>query len=90
MKLKPLADRVLVKPDQGDTKSPGGIIIPDAAREKTQQGLVTEIGDDIEAIKVKPKQVVMYDKYAGVPIKIDGQDYLILKASDLLAVFELE
>ena len=86
MKVKPLADRVMVKLEKSETKSTGGIIIPDTAQEKTQQGLVVEVGDDKEVIKVKPGQKVMYDKYAGTQIKIDGEEHLILKMSDIIAV----
>ena len=87
MKVIPLADRVLVKPEKSEAKSPGGIIIPDTARDKTHQGTVIEIGDD-EAIKVKPGQKVMYDKYVGTPVKIDEEECLILKMDNLIAVFE--
>ncbi len=87
MKVIPLGDRVLVKPDESETKSPGGIIIPDAAREKTHQGYVIEIGDGKE-VSVKPGQKVMYNKYGGTSIKIDGEEHLILKTEDLIAVFE--
>ncbi|MDR2633328.1 MAG: co-chaperone GroES [Treponema sp.] len=88
MKVKPLADRVMVKLEKNESKTAGGIIIPDTAQEKTQTGLVVEIGDDSEAIKVKAGQKVMYDKYAGTQIKIDGVEYLILKMSDIIAVIE--
>ena len=88
MKVKPLADRVLVKLGKDEAKTAGGIIIPDTAQEKTQRGKVVEIGDDKEAIKVKPGQKVMYDKYAGTQIKIDGIEHLILKMSDIIAIVE--
>ena len=88
MKVKPLADRVMVKLEKNEAKTAGGIIIPDTAQEKTQQGKVVEIGDDKEVIKVKPGQKVMYDKYAGTQIKIDGEEYLILKMSDIIALVE--
>jgi chaperonin GroES len=88
MKVKPLLDRVMVKLEKNEAKTAGGIIIPDTAQEKTQQGTVVEIGDDKEVIKVKPGQKVMYDKYAGTQIKIDGEDHLILKMSDIIAVVE--
>ena len=88
MKVKPLADRILVKIEKSEAKSAGGIIIPDTAQEKTQTGVVSEIGDDTEVIKVKTGQKVMYDKYAGTQIKIDGAEYLILKMSDILAIIE--
>ena len=88
MKVKPLADRVLVKIEKSEAKSAGGIIIPDTAQEKTQTGVVSEVGDDTEVIKVKAGQKIMYDKYAGTQIKIDGTEYLILKMSDILAIIE--
>ena len=88
MKIKPLADRILVKIEKSEAKSAGGIIIPDTAQEKTQTGVVCEIGDDSEVIKVKSGQKVMYDKYAGTQVKIDGEECLILKMSDIIAVIE--
>ena len=88
MKIKPLSDRVLVKIEKSEAKSAGGIIIPDTAQEKTQTGVVSEVGDDKEVIKVKSGQKIMYDKYAGTQVKVDGQEYLILKMSDILAVIE--
>jgi chaperonin GroES len=88
MKVKPLLDRVMVKLEKNEAKTAGGIIIPDTAQEKTQQGVVVEIGDDKDVIKVKPGQKVMYDKYAGTQIKIDGEEHLILKMSDIIAIVE--
>ena len=88
MKVMPLADRVMVKLEKTEAKTAGGIIIPDTAQEKTQQGLVVEVGDDKEVIKVKAGQRVMYDKYAGTQVKIDGEDHLILKMADIIAVVE--
>jgi len=88
MKVVPLADRVMVKLEKSEEKTAGGIIIPDTAQEKTQQGVVVEVGDDKEVIKVKPGQKVMYDKYAGTQVKIDGVEHLILKMADIIAVVE--
>jgi chaperonin GroES len=88
MKVKPLADRVIVKLEKSETKSAGGIIIPDTAQEKTQKGVVVEVGDDKEVIKVSPRQKILYDKYAGTQIKIDDADHLILKMQDILAIIE--
>ena len=88
MKVKPLGDRVLVKPDAVETKTAGGIIIPDTAQEKTQRGVVVAVGDDKENIKVSVGQKVIHDKYAGTQIQIDGVDHLILKSNDLVAVVE--
>ncbi|GHV95514.1 10 kDa chaperonin [Spirochaetia bacterium] len=88
MKVKPLTDRVMVKLEKNEAKTAGGIIIPDTAQEKTQQGVVVEVGDDKDVIKVKAGQKVMYDKYAGTQIKIDGVEHLILKMADIIAVVE--
>ncbi|MDR1278931.1 MAG: co-chaperone GroES [Treponema sp.] len=88
MKVKPLADRVMVKLEKNEAKTAAGIYIPDTAQEKTQTGTVVEVGDDKDVIKVKNGQKVMYDKYAGTQIKIDGVEHLILKMSDIIAVIE--
>ncbi|MGN0729852.1 co-chaperone GroES [Treponema sp.] len=90
MKVKPLADRVLVKQVAAETKTAGGIIIPDTAQEKTQQAVVEAVGPgtEKEKITVKPGDKILYDKYAGTVIKIDGEDYLILKNCDIIAVVE--
>jgi len=88
MKVIPLADRVMVKLEKTEAKTAGGIIIPDTAQEKTQQGVVVEVGDDKDVIKVKAGQKVMYDKYAGTQIKIDGEEHLIIKMADIIAIVE--
>jgi chaperonin GroES len=90
MKVKPLADRVIVKLEKSETKSSGGIIIPDTAQEKTQTGTVTAVGPgtEKEKITVSAGQKVLYDKYAGTQIKLDGEDHLILKMADIVAVLE--
>lgn len=94
MKVKPLADRVLVKIEEGETKTSGGIIIPQTAQEKTQTGVVVAVGPGKETdkgkepISVQVGQKVMYDKYAGTPVKIDGVEHLIVKNSDIVAVLE--
>ena len=88
MKIKPLGDRVLLKVSEGEQKSSGGIYIPETAQEKTQEGVVIAIGDDKDAIKVKVKDRVMYDKYAGTTIKVNGEERLIVKGDDILAVIE--
>ena len=88
MKVKPLADRVMVKLEKNEAKTAGGIIIPDTAQEKTQTGVIVAVGDDKEVIKVSVGQKVMYDKYAGTQVKIDGEEHLILKMSDIIAVVE--
>ena len=88
MKVQPLGDRVLIKVQESETKSAGGIIIPQTAQEKTQTGTVVAVGTDADVIKVKVKDKVMYDKYAGTQIKLDGVEHLIVKMSDILAVLD--
>lgn len=85
MKIKPLGDRVLVKLETVEEKTAGGIFIPQTAQEKTQTGVVVEVGDD-EMIKVTSGDKVMYDKYAGTQVKMDGDEHLLLRFSDILAV----
>lgn len=90
MKIKPLADRVLVKPVKAESKTASGIIIPEAAQEKTQTATVEAVGPGTEKdpVTVKVGETIMHDKYAGTQIKIDGEDYLIVKNSDIIAVIE--
>ncbi len=86
MTIKPLGDRVLVKVEEADQKTAGGIYIPDTAQEKTQNGVVLAIGDD-EEITVKVDDKIIYDKYAGTSVKVNDEEQLILKAADILAVY---
>jgi chaperonin GroES len=88
MKIRPLADRVLVKMEEVQEKTASGIFIPQTAQEKTQIATVVAVGDDTEAIKVKVGDKVMHDKYAGTSVKADGVEYLILSMGDILAVIE--
>ena len=90
MKIKPLADRVLVKNDKAETKTASGPIIPEAAQEKTQTAVVVEVGPgtDENPITVKKGDRIMYDKYAGTQVKIDGEDHLILRMNDIIAVIQ--
>jgi len=90
MKIKPLADRVLVKNEKAESKTASGIIIPEAAQEKTQTAKVVAVGPGTEEdkITVKVSERIMYDKYAGTQIKINNEDHLILKMSDIIAVIE--
>lgn len=87
MTIKPMGDRVLIKMEEVEEKTAGGIFIPQTAQEKTQVGEVVALGDD-ESITVTVGQKVMYDKYAGTTIKIDGKDHLILHMGDILAVVQ--
>lgn len=88
MKLKPLADRVLLKQEKAETKTASGIIIPETAQEKTQTAIVEAVGPgtEKEKITVNVGDRVMYDKYAGTQVKVDGEEYLIVKNSDIIAV----
>ena len=88
MKIKPLGDRVVLRVSEGEQKTSGGIYIPQTAQEKTQEGVVVAVGDDKDAIKVKVKDRVMYDKYAGTTVKVNGEEQLIVKMSDILAIIE--
>jgi len=86
--VKPLADRVLVEPAAAEQKTAGGIIIPDTAKEKPQKGTVVAVGNGKkdEPITVKVGDQVLYGKYSGTEINIEGKDYLIMRESDILAV----
>ena len=88
MKIKPLADRVLVLPAPAEEKTIGGIIIPDSAKEKPLKGKVIAIGNGTkdEEMVVNPDDTVLYGKYAGTEIELDGEKYLIMKQSDILAI----
>ena len=88
MKIKPLADRVLVLPAPAEEKTIGGIIIPDSAKEKPLKGKVIAIGNGTkdEEMVVKPDDTVLYGKYAGTEIELDGEKYLIMNQSDILAI----
>ena len=87
MNIKPLADRVLVLPAQAEEKV-GGIIIPDTAKEKPQRGKVIAVGQGTkdEAMVLKENDVVHYGKYAGTELEYEGEKYLIMRQSDVLAV----
>jgi len=86
--IKPLADRVLIEPSPAEEKTAGGIIIPDTAKEKPQRGTVVAAGPGKkdEPMTVKPGDVVLYGKYAGTEINVDGNDFLIMRESDILAI----
>ena len=86
--LKPLADRVLVEPAPAEEKTVGGIIIPDTAKEKPQRGKVVAAGNGKkdEPMTVKAGDTVLYGKYAGTEITVDGKEYLIMRESDIFAI----
>jgi chaperonin GroES len=86
--IKPLADRVLVEPAAAELKTAGGIIIPDTAKEKPQRGIVVAVGNGKkdEPITVQVGDTVLYGKYSGTEINVEGKDYLIMRESDILAI----
>ena len=94
-KVKPLGDRVLVKPVEEDEQVKGGIIIPDTAKEKPQRGEIVAVGDgklgdsgNRIALSVKAGDTVLYGKYSGTEVNLDDEDYLIMPEGDILAVIE--
>ena len=94
MKIRPLQDRVIVKRVQEEEKTKGGIIIPDTAKEKPQQGKVIAVGlgkkekNERVALDVKEGETILFGKYSGQDIKIDGEEYLIMREDEVLAVLD--
>jgi chaperonin GroES len=95
MKFRPLHDRVVVKRIEADAKTAGGIIIPDTAQEKPQQGEVVAVGpggrDDhgkLIPIDVKPRDIILFGKWSGTEVKIDGVEFIIMKESDIMGVLD--
>ena len=95
MAFRPLGDRVLVKRVEEESKTKGGIIIPDTAKEKPQEGEVISVGpgvrDDsgkVNALELKAGDRILFGKWSGTEVKIDGQDLLIMKESDIMGVLE--
>ncbi len=93
MKIKPLADRVVIKPSEAEERTAGGIILPDTAKEKPQEGTVVAVGPGKisengtkVAMEVKVGNKVLYGKYSGTEIVIDGVEHLIMRESDILAI----
>ncbi len=88
MKIKPLADRVLIQPAPAEEKTVGGIIIPDTAKEKPLKGEVVAVGQGTkdEEMILKVGDQVLYGKYAGTELEFEGKDYLIMRQSDVVAV----
>ena len=87
-KLRPLDDRVVVKPVEAEERTAGGIVLPDTAKEKPQRGTVVAAGPGKkdEPVTVKVGDTVLYGKYAGTEIQIEGDDFLIMRESDILAI----
>ena len=95
MKFRPLHDRVVIRRAEGDLKSKGGIIIPDAAKEKPQEGEVIAVGpgsrDDtgrLIPLDVMPGDTILFGKWSGTEVKIDGEDLLIMKETDILGIVD--
>ncbi|WP_372422324.1 co-chaperone GroES [Salinarimonas chemoclinalis] len=95
MKFRPLHDRVVVRRIEADTKTAGGIIIPDTAKEKPQQGEVVAVGPgardekgEVVALEVKAGDRVLFGKWSGTEVRIDGEDLLIMKESDIMGVLD--
>ena len=95
MKLRPLHDRVLVEPLEAEEKTAGGIIIPDTAKEKPMEGKIVAAGNGarsedgaVTALDVKSGDRILYGKWSGTEVKIDGQDLLIMKESDIMGIIE--
>ena len=88
LNIKPLADRVLVEPLEAETKTASGIIIPDTAKEKPQKGNIVAVGPGTKEnpVTVKVGNTVLYGKYSGTELKLNGKDYLIMRESDILAI----
>jgi len=88
LSIRPLADRVLVEPAAAETTTSSGIIIPDTAQEKPQKGKVVAVGNGKvdEPLTVKVGDTVLYGKYGGTELKLEGSDYLIMRESDILAI----
>ncbi|MFN3613031.1 MAG: co-chaperone GroES [Rubrimonas sp.] len=95
MNFKPLHDRVLVKRIEGDTKTAGGLIIPDTAKEKPQEGEVIAVGEgarkdsgELIPMSVKAGDRILFGKWSGTEVKLNGEDLLIMKESDILGIVE--
>ncbi len=95
MGYRPLGDRLLVKPNPSEETTKSGIVLPDSAQEKPQEGTVISAGpggkDDsgkVVAMEVKKGEIILYSKYSGTEVKIDGKEHLIIKESDVLAIVE--
>jgi len=95
MKIRPLADKVLVERVEAENKTAGGIVLPDTAKEKPQRGKIVSVGqgkvlDDgtCKQMQVKKGDMVLFTSYAGTEVKIDGKEYLIMDESDIMAVIE--
>ena len=94
-KIRPLQDRILVRQLESEEKSAGGIIIPDSAKEKPFQGKVEAVGNgkkledgSVKPLDVKKGDIILFERYAGTSVKLDGEDYMIMREDDVLAVLD--
>ena len=95
MKIRPLHDRVIVKREEDERKSPGGIVIPDTATEKPIRGKVLAVGKgkilengNVRALDIKVGDHILFGKYSGTEVKVEGQEYLVMREEDVMAVIE--
>lgn len=95
MKIRPLADKVLVERLEAETKTAGGIVLPDSAKEKPQRGKIVAVGEgkvlddgSVRKLQLKKGDNVLFTSYAGTEVKIDGKEYLIMSESDVMAIIE--
>ena len=96
MNLKPMDDRIVVKPNEAETQTASGLVIPDTAKEKPQQGVVLAVGPgkraessgEVIPVGIEVGQTVLYSKYGGTEVAVDGDDVLVLNARDVLAIVE--
>ena len=95
MDIKPLGDRVVIKPLEAEAKTKGGIVLPDTAKEKPQEGKVLAVGKgkvldngSVQALEVKVGDKVLYGKYSGTEIKIEGEEFLMMREEDILGIIE--
>ena len=93
--IKPLGDRVVIEVSEGDVKTASGIVLPDTAKEKPQKGTVVAVGTgklldngQKAAMEVKAGDAVIFSKYSGTEVKVDGKDYLVVRQNDILAIAE--
>lgn len=86
--IRPLGARVLVRVVDEESVTRGGLVIPDTAKDKPQRGEVVAVGDDEDMIKVAPGDLILFAKYTGTEVRLDGEDHLILDANDVLAVIK--
>ena len=88
LKIRPLSDRVVIEPQEAETKTASGLYIPDSAKEKPQQGKVVAVGSGKKDhdMTVKVGDIVLYGKYSGTELKLEGNDYLMMREDDILAV----